>query len=257
MAAQPVAAPPWLIELVRIENKAKQRTKAWARAALDRECQIVAMASPGTRNDALNTAAFNLFQLVAGGRLDEQEVRERLFKAAEDCGLVRDDGAEAAKATIDSGAQAGLAFRAVGRAFHLHRGQHRQQVEQREEQREQHGSGSSSSTGATRWQQQQQARPTIRIIPSELPRVVDEAEDALLAGGGFELYQRAGRVVRPVLEKMKSSGGRVTFAWRLLEVTLPYMIETMTRAAEFEKWDGRARGFVPQNCPTQIAEDVS
>src|SRR5262249_18061381 len=38
--------------------------------------------------------------------------------------------------------------------------------------------------------------PSIRIIAGELPRVVDEAERALLASG-YELYQRGGLVVRP------------------------------------------------------------
>jgi hypothetical protein len=57
-------APPWLVALA----KAK-KASAYAKAALERECKNVAAAQPGTRNDALNTAAFNLFQLVAGGSL--------------------------------------------------------------------------------------------------------------------------------------------------------------------------------------------
>ena len=68
-ADEAVAAPDWLVELA---TKSKTRDKAWARAALDHECKAVAAAQPGTRNDALNTATFNLFQIVAGGGLDEQ-----------------------------------------------------------------------------------------------------------------------------------------------------------------------------------------
>jgi hypothetical protein len=100
-AAVSVPAPDWLIKL------AGDKHGAWAETALDRECQAVADAKSGTRNHALNTASFNLFQLVAGGQLDEQEVRKRLFEAAEACGLVADDGAQAAWNTIDSGARAG------------------------------------------------------------------------------------------------------------------------------------------------------
>ena len=99
-----VPAPDWLIKLA-----GKPRKSAWARTALDNECQAVANAKPGTRNSALNSAAFSLFQLVAGGELDGQEVRKRLFEAAEACGLVADDGAQAAQNTIDSGARAGAA----------------------------------------------------------------------------------------------------------------------------------------------------
>ena len=81
-------APPWLVALA----KAK-KASAYAKAALERECKNVAAAQPGTRNSTLNTAAFNLGQLVGGGALDEQEVRDRLFEAAETCRLVADDGA--------------------------------------------------------------------------------------------------------------------------------------------------------------------
>jgi len=61
------------------------------------------------RNNALNRAAFNLFQLVAGGGLNENEVRERLFAAAEANGLLDEDGAASVLATIESGAKAGRA----------------------------------------------------------------------------------------------------------------------------------------------------
>jgi putative DNA primase/helicase len=84
------------------------RDRVWARAALEEEISLVVAAPAGTRNDTLNRAAFNLFQIVAGGYLDEQEVCNRLFNAADACGLVADDGAPQVVATIKSGASAGL-----------------------------------------------------------------------------------------------------------------------------------------------------
>ena len=56
------------------------------------------------------------------------------------------------------------------------------------------------------------------------------------------------------MSKLKASNNRETFAWRLVAVRQPYMIETMMRAAEFERWDARARGFVPKDCPAQVAD---
>jgi putative DNA primase/helicase len=80
------------------------------RSALKDECTaLAAMPKDSGRNNALNSAAFNLFQLVAGGGLDENEVRERLYAAAEACGLVAEDGAASVRATIESGAKAGRA----------------------------------------------------------------------------------------------------------------------------------------------------
>lgn len=59
----------------------------YARAALDGECERVATAHKGTRNHQLNTAAFSLGQLVAGGELDEHLVIRELTAAAELAGL--------------------------------------------------------------------------------------------------------------------------------------------------------------------------
>jgi len=59
--------------------------------------------------------------------------------------------------------------------------------------------------------------PSIYVVPGELPRVVDEAESALL-GLGREIYQRGGMIVRPVLTPAKTFHDRDTEAWRILEV---------------------------------------
>jgi AAA domain/Bifunctional DNA primase/polymerase, N-terminal len=82
----------------------------YGRSALRDECaKIAAMPKDSGRNDALNSAAFSVFQLVAGGELDEEQdrVREHLFAAAEKCGLVAEDGAASVLATVESGAKAG------------------------------------------------------------------------------------------------------------------------------------------------------
>jgi Protein of unknown function (DUF3987) len=84
----------------------------YGRTALRAECdKLAAMPKDSGRNNALNTAAFNLFQLVAGGELDEErdQVRKRLFAAAEAGGLVTEDGEASVRATIESGAKAGRA----------------------------------------------------------------------------------------------------------------------------------------------------
>jgi Bifunctional DNA primase/polymerase, N-terminal len=82
----------------------------YGRTALRAECdKLAAMPKDSGRNNALNSAAFSLFQLLAGGELDEEkdQVCERLFAAAEACGLVAEDGAASVRATIESGAKAG------------------------------------------------------------------------------------------------------------------------------------------------------
>ena len=103
-----VGTPPKKTSTTRGKTARKnpKRDKAWAEAALEAECVAIANAPTGDRNTQLNLSAYNVFQIVWGnpGLLDEQEVRKRLFAAAEACGLVADDGADSVWRTIESGA---------------------------------------------------------------------------------------------------------------------------------------------------------
>lgn len=61
----------------------------YAQQALSNECENVRIASKGTRNDTLNTACFNIGQLVQPGGLEFEEAKQALTDAALDCGLTR------------------------------------------------------------------------------------------------------------------------------------------------------------------------
>ena len=79
----------------------------YVRSALDREAKRVAGALPGARNKALFIAACALGQLVAGGALDETEMRSVLERASQphvDAGAYSDYQRHS---TIASGLQAG------------------------------------------------------------------------------------------------------------------------------------------------------
>jgi putative DNA primase/helicase len=69
-----------------------------------------------------------------------------------------------------------------------------------------------------------------------------------------EIYQRGGRIVRPVLNRLAASDDRETQGWQLIAVTRPYLVETLTRAAQFQKPDRRTNGFVPTDAPDKVAE---
>jgi hypothetical protein len=95
--------------------------------------------------------------------------------------------------------------------------------------------------------------PQIKIVPSELPRVVNEAEDGLLLNR--EIYQRGGLIVRPVLNKsLKASDGSKTASWQLIEVKRPYLVEQLCWAAQFQQYDKHSKKFVPIDAPEKIAE---
>jgi hypothetical protein len=101
--------------------------------------------------------------------------------------------------------------------------------------------------------------PIIQLVEGELPRVIDEAETALLADiGRQQLYQRGELVVRPARLKLRAADmqghKRETSSWQLLQITKPYMIETFTRVARFERWSERAKDWTPKNCPDWVAD---
>ena len=95
--------------------------------------------------------------------------------------------------------------------------------------------------------------PQIFVTPGELPRVVNEGEDALLALNR-EIYQRGGMIVRPVLSDLKAADNRDTQGWRLIPMTRPHLVETLTRAARFLKYDGRSKDWVAIDAPDKIAD---
>jgi hypothetical protein len=206
--AKAAPAPGWLIALAKAT-----KSKAWAKAALERECKAVASAQPGTRNATLNTAAFSLFQIVAGGGLDDQEVREKLFEAAETCGLVADDGAPSVEATINSGAQAGRA------------------------------------QPRTRPQTPPQgARPVIQVMDGQLLRILGETEDALLASG-LPIFSRAGMLVEPVAENMTAADGRKTVVARWRPLSPESFLGPAAECATFQKYDRKRNVWVDTDPP--------
>jgi len=75
----------------------------YAAKALDGEFERVSASGNGTRNHALNAAAFSLGQLVGAGMLAEGLVVQTLQTAASNCGLTADDGPQQVLATINSG----------------------------------------------------------------------------------------------------------------------------------------------------------
>jgi hypothetical protein len=81
---------------------------AYSDAALRGEYDAVVSASPGGRNNQLNTSTFKLATLVGAGLLDEHAVETTMLNAAVTCGLVADNGRDKCLATIRSGLSAGI-----------------------------------------------------------------------------------------------------------------------------------------------------
>ena len=122
-AIMPAKAPDWLVaDLEALQSRAapqevpvspsdteigicinEEDHQPYVKAAIKNECEKVAKAQIGTRNTTLFSASCRLAEFVAGGVANEDAVREALIKAAEECGLIPDDGMGSALSTIKSG----------------------------------------------------------------------------------------------------------------------------------------------------------
>jgi putative DNA primase/helicase len=90
----------------------------------------------------------------------------------------------------------------------------------------------------------------IYIADDEMPRVVDEAEAALIANPRWSVYQRGGLIVRPIKTKLSYE----VSLWQLKEMTKPRLIDIFDQVARFERWDIKAKGYVSRRCPDIVAE---
>jgi hypothetical protein len=100
-------APSWLIVLVTSSAPRKTfeeiATRGWAHRYLARECEKVAKAEEGGRNEMLNKAAFSAGMLVGQEQLARDAAFNTLFTAAKKSGLAEEE----ARKTINSGLDAG------------------------------------------------------------------------------------------------------------------------------------------------------
>jgi hypothetical protein len=86
-----------------------ERQRRRAEVYMDKVIRTLAGMTPNSgRNSALNRAAWTLGHWVAAGALEQAEVEDALYAAAEQNGLVADDGPRQCWATIRSGLSKGL-----------------------------------------------------------------------------------------------------------------------------------------------------
>jgi len=206
---QLAAAPTWLLCLVEQPNSALRTpatgplngtNSAYFESALRGECDQVRTASNGTRNDALNRAAFSLGQVLGAGRLERERTQAELLKAALCCGLSESE----ARRTIASGLEGGE--------------RQRREIDHRDH------SG---------------ARPTI-VVRKRIAAVTDEAEAALHADPESAVYVRSRTLVHVSPQRadtykwLKREDGAPTIE----PISRPYLRELLDRAAYWESARG-------------------
>lgn len=99
------------------------------------------------------------------------------------------------------------------------------------------------------------ARPVIQIVEGDVERVVDEAEDALI-DGGRGLYQRGGSIVSVGEIKVTALGGTEGVAQQIFPVTEHALVEHLTAAAVFQRYDARRKCWATRDCPMSVARTL-
>ena len=112
--AEPIPLPVSLAALLEsrepprvapVSSAARPSGNGYGAAALRGELDILSRAREGARNHTLNTAAFNLGQLVAGGALDRSDVARQLCDVARAIGLDERESLATIRSGLDAGAR--------------------------------------------------------------------------------------------------------------------------------------------------------
>lgn len=117
----PATAPDWLMKILDppeppraprppLDLKSQEKAVHYIEAALDGECRAIATMGPNTgRNQRLFQASANLGELVGANLLPQHIAEHALETASAECGLLKEDGLHAIRATIASGMRKGMA----------------------------------------------------------------------------------------------------------------------------------------------------
>jgi hypothetical protein len=186
-------------------------------------------APEGQRNEAFNAEVWSL----ANRGLSFEEILERLQQ--------NPDGI--ARKYLDQGGPKRLAKKAR-RCYDKWQAKKQWQVVGAAQPGQQPGPGVTHPQSA-----QQKPWPTIYVYPDELPRVLGEAEQALILLG--RLYQRGSFIVKPAEQRLHVSGEPCRY---LLPMTVDGMRDYFTRSARFLYRDRRAKtGSMADACSYEIA----
>ncbi|WP_267395241.1 MULTISPECIES: hypothetical protein [unclassified Sphingomonas] len=94
-------------------------------------------------------------------------------------------------------------------------------------------------------------KPMIQVRAGELHLTATLAETALIDAGA-PLFVRGG-IVRPAVDDMPAAHGRRTKVARLCQVDGSMLVDHLSRAADWTKWNERKKGLVATDPPRDVA----
>jgi putative DNA primase/helicase len=98
-------------------------------------------------------------------------------------------------------------------------------------------------------------RPIIRIAPGRLADMATEGEAALIRAG-TPIYARGGVLQRPVIEEEDAADGKRVKVARLTTVTSESMLDYLSRACNWQKYDARKKKWNDADPPKMVAQII-
>lgn len=97
-------------------------------------------------------------------------------------------------------------------------------------------------------------RRAILCVGGELPRMVDEAETALIEEA-VSVYARGSLLVTPAMANVTASDGRQLQSPRLKALTPVWLVDALTRVVDFQRLT-KKHGLVSVDCPIKVAQTL-
>jgi putative DNA primase/helicase len=97
-----------------------------------------------------------------------------------------------------------------------------------------------------------ESKRVIRVVPGQMDKLADEAEDALLAANA-DVFQRAEHLVRPGFQEVTAADDMTTIAAGLHTLKPAALIEELARAADWQRYDRRSKEWTQIDPPASIA----
>lgn len=97
-----------VVSLPEGEDRLLSRLNRYVEVSVANECVKLSKVMKGSRNDALNKAAFRLGRFVGAGLLAPDQVYQALLQACRENNYIQEDGIEAFKRTLASGLSKGM-----------------------------------------------------------------------------------------------------------------------------------------------------
>jgi hypothetical protein len=115
------------------------------------------------------------------------------------------------------------------------------------------GGGTSTSTTASPAAAPRVLR-TIHIVAAQLPRILNETEEALLATD-MPIFSRAGSLVHPVVDSVQAANNRKTKVARLRTFSVDSLIDWISDAAVFRRFSSK-HGWIDIDPPRQVVNSL-